>query len=102
MDNLIEITQNKIGDTEINSVNARDLWRALESKQDFSNWIKGRLSRTRYVEGIDFYSFDKIIERTKGASVAKEYIISIDMAKNFAMMEQTHVGDRVRRYFIEV
>ena len=102
MNDLIKIEKNKIGDENINSVNARELWEFLESKQEFANWIKNRLLKTRYVEGTDFCSFDKFIKREKGSSVRKEYIISIDMAKNFAMQEQNNKGDEIRQYFIEI
>jgi len=36
MNELIVITNNVIGDKEVNSVIARDLWIVLESKQDYS------------------------------------------------------------------
>ena len=36
----------KIGQEVVNTVNARDLHKALESKQDFSNWVKRRLEET--------------------------------------------------------
>ena len=33
------------------AVNARDLHSFLESKQDFSTWIKGRIDQFGFVEG---------------------------------------------------
>lgn len=83
-------------------VNARDLWKFLESKQEFSHWIKNRIATYRFEEGADYFSFDKLIKRETGASVRTEYSITLDMAKELAMIENTVVGRKVRKYFIEV
>lgn len=103
MEELIKVTEERIGDDVINSVNARDLWEYLESKQKFTDWIRYRIKKTRYVEGVDYCSFHKNVKRTDGRGTQrKEYIISLEVAKNFAMMEHNEKGDEVRRYFIEV
>lgn len=36
------------------AVNARYLHSFLESKQEFANWIKGRINKYDFVEGKDF------------------------------------------------
>ena len=43
------------------TINARDLHSNLESKQEFSHWIRNRL--TDFEENLDYISLDKIIER---------------------------------------
>jgi phage anti-repressor protein len=68
-------------DNGMQTVNARDLWEFLESGQDFSNWIKDRIKKYEFQDGVDFVSFDKIIERETGATKRIEYHISLDMAK---------------------
>ena len=79
-------------------VNARDLWKFLESKQEFANWIKDRIEKYRFVEGKDFLiNFSKSLGRP-----SKEYIISLDMAKELAMVENNERGRQARQYFIEV
>ena len=83
------------------AVNARELHKVLKSKQEFSNWIKNRIDKYGFVENQDFVLFDKIIKREIGASVRKEYALSIDMAKELAMVENNEPGRAVRRYFIE-
>ena len=60
----------KIGNEEVNSVNARDLHKALESKQDFSTWIKARINKLNLMEGQD-YMLHKFMEQpTKGVSAS--------------------------------
>jgi anti-repressor protein len=98
---LISIKTHKIGDTEINSVNARDLWLFLESKQRFSDWIKNRIIKYGFAENVD-YSYHKIMNASTQQIQMVEYIISIDMAKELAMVENNNKGKQIRRYFIEI
>ena len=60
----------------IKTVNARDLWVSLESKQDFSNWITARSEG--FIEGADFTI---ILLESSGGRPKKEYFIALDMAK---------------------
>lgn len=82
------------------AVNARELWKALESKQEFSNWIKNRLAD--FDAGVD-YTVDKIINgENKGRFAAIEYTLTLDTAKHLAMLERNEIGKKIRQYFIEV
>lgn len=93
MKNLIEIK-------EVNGkklVSARDLHEFLESKQEFTNWIKNRIKQYGFVENEDF-TIDKFIMRK---TWKHDYIISIDMAKELSMVEQNAKGREARKYFIE-
>lgn len=83
------------------AVNARELHQFLESKQEFSNWIKGRIEKYGFVENQDYSSFDNIIKRESGATVRKEYALSLDMAKELSMVENNEKGRLARKYFIE-
>lgn len=99
MNELIKIEKQVIGAEEINSVNARDVWQYVESKREFSNWIKDRLSNLSVVEGEDFLT---ILSKTPSSGrPTKEYIISLDVAKHLGMMENNSKGKEVRQYFIE-
>lgn len=82
-------------------VSARDLHECLESKQEFSPWIKKRIAKFGFIENQDYTSFDKIIKRESGASTRKEYGITLDMAKELSMVENNEQGKKARRYFIE-
>lgn len=100
MEELVKIEKQEINNEEVNSVNARDLWLALESKQEFIHWIKARLEQSYAIENEDYCSFDKIIKREKGAVKIKEYALSLDLAKNIAMLERNEKGSQIRKYFI--
>lgn len=66
------------------AVNARDLHAFLESKKDFSTWIKDRIKSYDFVEGVDFQLFTEIVEREIGATTRIEYALSISMAKELS------------------
>lgn len=83
------------------AVSARELHAFLESKQDFSNWIKNRIEKYGFIENVDFQSFNKIIEREVGATNRIEYALSIDCAKEISMVEGNEKGKQARRYFID-
>lgn len=96
----IQIFQQEINNEKVNSVNARDLWVALESKQDFSTWIKARLEQAYAVENEDYGVFHKAVENPKGGRPLLEYVLSLDLAKNISMLEKNEKGNQIRKYFI--
>lgn len=91
------IYNNKTIGAEINSVNAREIYKIINSEQEFANWIKNRISHYNFIEKQDY-----IIELvyTKGRP-RKEYYITLDMAKELCMVENNEKGRQARRYFIE-
>ena len=92
---FLPITNQNI-DGQIQTVNARDLWKFLESGKDFSTWIKDRIKQYEFVEGVDFIRFPKIGESNSKALI--EYHLSLDMAKEIAMVEKNEKSRQARRY----
>ena len=82
-------------------VNARELWRELGSKQDFSTWVKKRLQEVDAEENRDFVLLHIKMEQVSGAKHLIDYIVTMDTAKEMAMLERNDRGKMVRRYFIE-
>lgn len=80
------------------AVSARELYAFLESKRDFSNWIKDRIEKYGFIENQDFERFNKSVE-TGGRLI--EYALTIDCAKEIAMVEGNDKGKQARQYFIE-
>lgn len=83
-------------------VNARELHQFLESKQQFTDWIKNRIEKYGFIEGEDYTSFHKIMKRENGASTKKEYGLTLDTAKEISMVENNEKGKEARRYFIKM
>ena len=95
-----------VGSESINTVNARELHEFLGVGRDFSNWIKGRINEYGFVEGVDYTTVQNLRSPKRATSksrpqMATDYLVSVDMAKELAMVERTEKGRQVRRYFIE-
>lgn len=80
------------------TVNARDLWEKLESKQRFADWIKDRIEKYGFNEHEDFFV---ILGKSTGGRPSTEYHLTMDMAKELAMVENNEMGRTIRRYFIQ-
>ena len=78
-------------------INARELHYFLESRRDFSTWIKDRIEKYGFIENQDYSTFTKIVERAKRI----EYALTIDTAKEIAIVEGNDKGKQARQYFIE-
>jgi phage anti-repressor protein len=79
-------------------VNARELYEFLESRREFAHWIKYRLERYAFIEGEDFLT---ILAKSTGGRPAAEYFLTLDTAKEVAMVENNEKGRVIRKYFIE-
>lgn len=85
-------------------VDARHLWKAMSVGRDFSNWIKGRIEKYGFQEGTDFEKSSMISGSPILASSKRQpridYHLTLDMAKQLAMVENNEAGLIARRYFI--
>jgi len=87
------------------ALDARELWEHMESRQQFADWIKGRIDTLRMAEGRDFLTFQTVLKRkegARGADVRKDYVISVEMAKHIALMENTDRGFEIRDRLIRL
>jgi len=101
---LIPINSNMGGKR---TVNARDLHEFLESKQDFSTWIKKRVKQYGFLENLDFLIIPSApqkngaLKSTTYGQSRIDYHLTMDMAKELSMVERTEKGRQARRYFIQ-
>jgi len=98
MNQLIAIQSAAIGTDAIPTCNARDLHAFLQVQTQFKDWIARRIEEYEFEEGKDFCS---ILSESTGGRPAKEYALSLDMAKELSMVERTEKGKQARQYFIE-
>lgn len=83
-------------------VDARELWTVLSVGRDFSHWVKERLEAIGAVENLDYCLLAKTGEQKgRGGANRIDYIVTLDTAKEMAMLERNDMGKMVRRYFIE-
>ncbi len=110
---LIPVTNRLIGNRQIPTANARELHEFLGNKRQFANWIKQRIDEYGFAENQDFVIvisteqvFNKIVknpesQENKGGRPTKEYFVTLNMAKELAMVERTDKGREARQYFID-
>ncbi|SMG40861.1 Phage anti-repressor protein [Dethiosulfovibrio salsuginis] len=90
-------------DSEWQVVDARELHGFLESKRQFGNWIEDRVDKYGLVEGEDYVLvFNKTGKNPSGGRPAKDYLLTLDVAKELCMVENNERGRQARKYFIAV
>lgn len=77
---------------------ARALHGRLKVKDQFNQWVRRRIEEYGFEEGSDF---SPLLVKTRGR-LRRDYLITIDMAKELAMVERTKRGRQTRRYSIEM
>ncbi|MCT7387727.1 antA/AntB antirepressor family protein [Escherichia coli] len=111
---IVPVIPGHIGGRETNIVSAKALHKALGVGKDFSTWITDRISEYDFTIGHD-YSVHKTISPNLGkipngaayskikqsGRPGKDYLLSVGMAKELAMVERTEQGRAIRRYFIQ-
>ena len=84
------------------TVSARELHEFLEVQTAYKDWIRARVGKYGFIEGIDFLAIAEKKATAQGnLSEFKVHHISIDMAKELSMVENNEKGQAARRYFIE-
>jgi phage anti-repressor protein len=102
MTGLIPITPGQLAGEPAQTVNARELHEFLEVETRFDDWIRRRVEEYGFAENQDYVWFSSKMRKTpEGGRPAKDYHLSIDMAKELAMVEKTDKGRQSRRYFID-
>ena len=97
MEELIKVKTQ--GDTQV--VSARELYKGLEIAQRFSRWVSNNWDM--FEEGIDFNKCTSSTVVNNGAvRELDDYAITIDMAKQLAMMVRSKKGKQYRQYFLEL
>jgi phage anti-repressor protein len=100
---LVPVFTGEFNGQPVQLVNARNLHQFLESNRQFADWIKERIEEYGFVENHDFILISQKRE-TKGRGGdrrSKDYHVTLDTAKELAMVERNDKGRQARRYFIE-
>ncbi|EFP5438422.1 phage antirepressor Ant [Salmonella enterica] len=100
---LIPVFNGTISNESVLLCDARKLHSFLEVGKMFANWIKDRLTEYEFVENQDYILICQN-GQTKGRGGdrrSKDYHLTLDTAKELAMVERNDKGRQIRRYFIE-
>lgn len=85
-------------DSERITVSARELHKALEVNTDFNHWFT-RMCEYGFEDGKDFATF---LSESTGGRPSQDAQITVEMAKEIAMLQRTEKGKKVRKYFIQI
>lgn len=85
-------------DNERITLSARELHEFLEVKSKYADWFKN-MSAYGFEENIDYQAISKNLENG-GRKI--DHQITLDMAKEIAMIQRNEKGKHARQYFIEV
>ncbi len=96
MNQLIKITTDSQGGQV---VSARELYEFLEVKNHFTQWFDD--NKASFDEGIDYQTIKVKVPTGHSASWKTDYALTLDTAKEMAMMSRVEKGKQARRYFIE-
>ena len=100
-----ELLKLDTSNTERITVSARDLYEFLEATERFNSWFD-RMKQYGLTEGEDFNPLKSLRVQTEGnREVQREvddYQLTIDTAKQIAMLQRNEKGTQARKYFIQV
>lgn len=111
---LIPVLSGSLGGQPQQLADARRLHEFLGGRRDFSNWIRARIDAYGFELEVDYLvirtgekirAFDSPVLANQtgrgGDRRSADYFLSLDMAKELAMVERTERGRQARRYFID-
>lgn len=101
MQGIIKVEQNDQGEQR---VSARELYKELEVKKRFSVWFEMNSKQL-----IEFEDYTSVLSGTEvpnngGTQIRQlqDYSLTVDAAKEIALMSGTEKGKQIRKYFIQV
>ncbi|MDU0429164.1 phage antirepressor KilAC domain-containing protein [Staphylococcus chromogenes] len=85
------------------AISGRELHLALEVKTEYKDWFP-RMLKYGFEEGIDYISEVEKVHAQKRARTYEQinHILTLDTAKEIAMIQRSEPGKRARQYFIQV
>lgn len=82
----------------IQAVLGRDLHVFLDVKERYTQWIARHIEKYSFSEGQDFI---RDFGKSTGGRPLENHVLSMDMAKELAMLQGNAKGKQARQYFIE-
>lgn len=85
------------------AISGRELHQALEVKTEYKDWFP-RMLKYGFEEGTDYISEIEKVHAQKRARTYEQvnHILTLDTAKEIAMIQRSEPGKRARQYFIQV
>ena len=89
-------------DSDRITLSARELHEFLEIETPFKKWFL-RMTEYGFNQNFDQREvMDKNVQNPKGGRPSTDYEITLDMAKEIAMIQRSEKGKQIRQYFLEL
>ncbi len=100
--NMNELLKIKVNENGEPTISGRMLYDFLEVKEKYTQWFN-RKSKG-FIENVDFVPYSEKTESggVSGVKVILNHVLTLDMAKHLAMMQQNEKGMIARQYFIDI
>lgn len=107
---VLQVDAQILGDYSIKAIDARHLQDVLGSTKDHNTWIKAQIRRCMLEQNIDYEVLTQEGEYVKNpkngdlmpGKSKKQYILTVEAAKEIATISQTPKGKQVRKYFLHM
>lgn len=83
-------------------IDARKLHNWLGVKAPFHKWMERRVGEYGFEDGADYWTEKSVRADGRGGRPRTDYLLTLDTAKELAMVERSDIGRMTRRYFIEM
>lgn len=93
---MLPVLENEKGEK---FVNARELHQSLQVGKKFTTWITDKFSNYGFSKDEDYFP---ILGESTFGRPRTEYLLTLDTAKELAMVQNNEMGRAIRKYFIEV
>ncbi|MDO8845583.1 antA/AntB antirepressor family protein [Methylicorpusculum sp.] len=98
---VIPVVDGEIGGIKQPVVDGRTLHAAMGVSRDFTTWMKKRISDYGFQKGVDYVLTKTGEQLPSGTKYSCDYALTLEMAKELAMIERNDMGRKIRRYFIQ-
>ncbi|RKS84676.1 phage anti-repressor protein [Orbus hercynius] len=110
--NVVPVTETAINGKLQQTVSAKQLHSFLSVGRDFSTWIKSRIDEYALNQNEDYLIFDSPVLVNQSTNIEQcktkrggdrrsiDYVLTINTAKELAMIENNEQGRAIRKYFI--
>ena len=98
---LVPVFSGTLGNCTVQLCDARTLHTFMQVRRDFTTWIKARIHKFGFIAGEDYLLTKSGEQLPSGTKYVHDYHLTLDMAKELAMVENNEQGRAARRYFIE-
>jgi phage anti-repressor protein len=84
-------------------VDARKLHQKLNVSTKFTMWIERRIEEYGFEEGLEFFpNLGKTSKGSKGGRPTLEYQLSISMAQELCILDNSEIGKSIRLYLLQL